>query len=236
MRDTLRALSLVGLLLLAVPGWAQEAPRERGITVTGHGEVTSTPDLAWVTLAVETEAPDAAAAGARNAERAAAVIAAVEELLAPEDRVVTTGYSLQPRYTQPRPQQRAEAPEIAGYVARNEVRAELHDVDRVGRLIDAALAAGANRVSDLQFVLEQRGPHLARALQQAAAEARAQAEAIAGALGLRLGPVLSATVGGMPRPVPYRQVAMMESAAAPTPIEPGDVTVEVTLQVTWGVE
>jgi uncharacterized protein len=232
----------LGLATVLLAGAADaQAPAEppRTLTVQGVGQATATPDLAVVGLAVETEAAEASQAVAENARRTQQVIEALRGLMADEDRLTTTGYSLQPRYRQPppTPERPETGPQIVGYQARNQVRVELHDLAQVGRAIDAATTAGANRVDHLQFLLAERGPALRSALATAAAEARAQAESVAAALGVTLGPVLEAsTVPGpvMPRQVMARAEAMV--APIPTPVEPGEVTVTTTLQVTYRID
>jgi len=109
-------------------------------------------------------------------------------------------------------------------------------LDHVGAILDAALDAGANRASNLSFGVENPQPAMRQALAAAGSEARAQAESIAGALGVKLGPVLAASTGGSPSPVPPMKMATMRlEAAVATPIEAGDQTVRATLHVTYGI-
>jgi uncharacterized protein YggE len=176
---------------------------------------------------------------AENAKRSAAVSAAVKPKLAGKDKISTTQYGLSPVYEQRERGGPVAAPRITGYIASNAVRVELHAIDDVGGLIDAATSAGANRVDGLDFTLEERAAAQSDALQRAGADARRQAEATAASLGVKLGRVLSANVGGgpivLPKSYPRGMVAMAESHA-PTPIEAGDVTVSATMQVTYEIE
>lgn len=209
----------------------------RTISVTGQGEVTASPDLVIVAVAVETTAPGAAAAVGENAKRSAAVVSALKGLVGKEDKVTTSRYSLEPHYQPSKPGEATE-PRITGYVARNEVQVETHNIEGVGALIDAANRAGANRISGLQFTLSNRNEQLRAALEKAGSEARAQAESVAKALGVTLKQVASATTSTGPVIQPRyfeRGVAAME-ARAPTPIEPGTVSVSATLQVTYTIE
>lgn len=227
-------------IILAAPaaGQAPEADvQRRTLTVTGHGEIDVPPDRVLVSFAVETTAPRAAAAVGDNAKRADAVTKALQGVLGSGDRVSTTRYSVEPRY-EPAPRGGTELPRIVGYVARNEVQVESRVIDRVGELIDAATAAGANRVANLQFTLADRGAAVRGALERAAADAKAQAEAIAAGLGVRLGRIVSATTPTGPVvPVRRQDFAMMAAEArAPTPIEPGTVSVTAALTVSYQIE
>lgn len=231
-------LSFVLSLLLPTVASAQEAPQRRTITVSGEGQINASPDLAIVSFAVETTAPQARDAVNDNASKSAALADALKKKLKDEDKITTTRYSLDPMYEQ-RERGGTEPPRISGYVARNEVQVELHEIDGVGALIDAASQAGANRISDLQFTLEDRSAHLHDALQKAGHEAQAQAKSVAAALGVTLKQVMSATTSAPPIVLPRRYqtggMAMAESRA-PTPVEPGEVSVQATLHVTYEIE
>lgn len=235
----IRSATLLALFALAAPALADDAPPPRTIAVSGEGRVSAPPDLAVVSFGVETTAPAAATAVADNARKSTALVEAIKRRIGDKDKVATTQYSLSPVY-EPRDRASAAPPRISGYVASNLVRVELHDVTAVGTLIDAATGAGANRATDLQFTLEERGEAQANALARAGADARRQAEATASALGVELGRVLSATTSGGPVVYPKTfarggMVAMAEAAPAP-PVEAGDVDVTVTLQVTYEIK
>ena len=183
----LRLIRLVSMAALAASvlccttaASGQKVAETPKIAVVGHGSVTVPPDLAVLTAAVETTSESARAASATNAEKTSEVVEAVKEILREDDSIRTTNFSLQPRYAPRRPGAQAP-PEITGYVARNEVRVEMRDLELVGRIIDAAIEAGANRASSLRFLREDRTP-LHEALAKAGTEARAQAESIAAAL------------------------------------------------------
>jgi hypothetical protein len=233
------AAVVIGVLLArALPAAEGPTSERRTIAVTGQGEVRAAPDRVALTFAVETAAERAAEAVAENARRSAAVAGALKPLLAREDTVATTRYTVEPRYESPRPGERRE-PRITGYVVHNAVHVESRQVDKVGALIDAANGAGANRVGGLTFSLSTRGELVRTAIEKAGADARAQAESAAKGLGVRLKAVVSATVVSTPVVAPRQFHAMemaAEARAAPTPVEPGELTVPATLQVTYEIE
>lgn len=233
-------LSLLALLLLASPALADDPP-PRTIAVSGEGRAKAAPDLAVLAFAVETTAPTAGAAVADNAKKSSLLAEAVKKKLGPRDKVYTTQYSLSPQYEQ-RDRSAgnlAAPPRIVGYIASNAVRVELRAVGEVGGLIDIATAAGANRVDQLEFTLDEHAAAQSEALKLAGADAKRQAEAAAAALGVTLGRVLSASTGSAPivtpKSYPRMAMAMMESNVS-TPVEAGDVTVTATLQVTYEIQ
>ena len=234
-----RIATLFSLLAMAAPAAADDAPPPRTIAVSGEGRVSVAPDLAIVSFGVETTAPTAGAAVADNAKRSTALVEAIKQRLGAKDKVATTQYALSPVYEQ-RERASTAPPKITGYIASNAVRVELHDVKAVGALIDAATTAGANRADSLEFTLEERAQAHSTALGRAGADAKRQAEATAAALGVELGRILSATVAGGPivYPKTYARGGMvaMAEAAAPPPVEAGDVDVSATLQVTYEIK
>jgi uncharacterized protein YggE len=230
--------TLLFLLLIASPAAAQDTPPPRTLAVNGQAEVKVAPDLAIVSFAVETTSPDASTAVAENARKSTALADALKQQLAGNGKVSTTGYGLDPVY-EPRDRGAAPAaPRITGYIARNEVRAETRSIDAVGKLIDAATKAGANRVEGLEFTLQERSAAQNDALKLAGQDARRQAEATAAALGVTLGKIVTATANASP--IMPRQYVRMRAAAAEmsttTPVEAGDVTVTANLQVTYAIE
>lgn len=226
-------------VLLSIGGMVQAAETEpqRTIAVVGRGEVTVAPDVAVLSVAVETSAATAGQATAENAAKSGKVIEAIRRELGERDSLKTAGYNLQPRYGERKPGAQT-VPQIVGYIASNEVRIRTHRIEAVGAILDAALNAGANRTHGLSFTIEDRNPPARLALAAAGAEARAQAESIAAALGVRLGEVLAASTSasGMPVPPTVRMATMRTEAAAPTPIEAGEETVSAILHVTYAIE
>ena len=120
------------------PGWIQ---------VSGTGSVTVAPDRARVSFAVETRAASAAVASGNNADVMDAVLAAIRGSGFDGLSLETFGYSLRPEYSNVNDQR---AREIVAYTALNNVGATVEDVGAVGRVIDAAISAGANRVASIE--------------------------------------------------------------------------------------
>jgi uncharacterized protein YggE len=218
-------------------------PEIRTIRVTGTGEVRTEPDLATVQFAVETTGATAQEAGQRNAQQMERVIQALIGGGVEREDVQTSGYSLYPEYANPEPRGGAvaEGPRITGYRASNQVSVRTADLDRVGRLIDVGLAAGANRMNGVFFELRNAEQAKAEALERAVVAARTTAETMARALGVTLGPVIDASTGTEPvRPLfraASRDMMMAEAGgfAAPTPIEPGEQTVTAFASLIFGI-
>lgn len=233
------ASSALALAILFAPAdaAAQRRPpaadEDQTVTVSAVGRVTREPDQAQVTLAVENSAATADAAAEANASRAQRLVSALRRLGLREDQIKTISYQLIPEYDHsPDAPRRSPEERIIGYRAINMVRVTVDEIGRVGEVIDAAIAAGANRVHGVQFTLRDPAEARREALRAAVTEAQKEAETVATALGRGLGPVLAVTTtGGFDRPVYAFQADVAMARAAATPIEPGtlDVTANVTV-------
>ena len=225
---------IVGILLLlpstALAQQERQRPRVPSITVTGDAVISAEPNQAQIDIGVVTQARTAPDASKENAERVARVLAEVKKLLAKDDEVKTSGYSLTPTYRYPQ----GGKPEIVGYNASNTLRIKTNRLEIVGRLIDAAMQAGANNVNRLVFTLKDEQAAQLDALRSASAKAKTKAEAVAASLGLKIVKIISVTENERAVQPVFRQAmaARAEAAAAPTPVEPGTVEVRSTVSMT----
>ena len=231
-----KLLTIFGaILLLGETAQAQqisERPRPPSITVNGEATIAAEPDQAQIDIGVTTQARTAPDASRENAERLARVLAEVKKLLSKGDEVKTSGYGLNPQYRYPQ----GGKPEIVGYTANNIVRIKMAKLDEVGKLIDAAMQAGANNINRLLFTLKDEEAARLDALRQASAKAKTKAEAIAASLGLKVLRIAAVTEGERSFQPIYRQAPMARgealAAQAPTPVEPGTVDVRSTVTLT----
>lgn len=232
MKTTILALS--ASLLTPLTGQTQDsrAPLEPipSISVAARQEVKVSPDRATIQISVQTRAATAAAAGAQNATKLQAVLAALRKLGLTNDQLSTVNYNVYPDYRH----QEGKEPEIIGYNVTNTIVADIRRLDQVGPAIDAALGAGANMMTSLQFYASNTEPARRTAIAGAIAKARADAEAAARAAGGTLGGLIDLSIGAYsqnpPQPAFRRE---MLSAQADTPIQPGQETVAVDVSTRW---
>jgi uncharacterized protein YggE len=225
---------VVGILLLlsstALAQQERQRPRVPSVTVTGDAVISAEPNQAQIDIGVVTQARTAPDASKENAERLTRVLTEIKKLLIKDDEVKTSGYSLTPNYRYPQ----GGKPEIVGYNASNTVRIKTNHLEIVGRLIDAAMQAGANNVNRLVFTLKDEQAAQLDALRSASAKAKTKAEAVAASLGLKIVKIVSVTENERAVQPVFRQAmaARAEAAAAPTPVEPGTVEVRSTVSMT----
>ena len=216
------------------PAEGAVSPGGRIIEVSGNGEVQAAPDLATLEIAIETHAESADHAAGLNGALAEKVRDALMSKLGDKGRMWTGGYSLTPEYSEAR----EGKPIVTGYTAQNSITVQTGELGLIGPLIDAAIAAGANRINSLSYSLRADSKARSEAIAKATRDAQTQATALADALGVKLGPVLRASTSSEVRPVPLTRFAGAAAMAAnvPTPITAGQVTVPATVSLTYAFE
>jgi uncharacterized protein YggE len=228
-RTTVRSAAVAAVT--ATLAFGQSAPNSLPqVVTTGTGEVQLSPDRATVMLGVQSRATTVAQATADNSRRQRAIIDTLRALGLGSDQIATVNFNVSPEM-QYLPNQ---SPKVTGYVVTNMVRASLRRIEDVGRTIDAALARGANEVSGIEFTSSRADSARRAAIADAVAHARADAEAMARAAGGSLGQLLELVSGVEPiRPFEATMARARVAAAAPTPIEPGQLTVSATVTARW---
>lgn len=218
----------------SVSAQSDEIPRR--VTVSGHGQVSITPDTGVVTLGVEIRNEDLGAAQTEAGERMDAVIAALQANGIAESDIQTANYNIWVERDWEKPEQ-----PIRDYTVSHTVTAKVRDVGNIGTVIEAGLEAGANNVQGVHFTVEDPGDAVSRARERAIEDARAKAEDLARLTGVTLGQVVTIDeYSWSPYPMPAadgRAYAEEDAAAgmvAP-PINPGESTVSVQVQVAWEI-
>jgi hypothetical protein len=206
---------------------ASGAGEARSITVSGHGAVAVTPDLAHATFGVATTGTNLAAAQGENAARMAAVLERLRGLGIAERDLQTSGYAVYPQYD--------KEGQPSGYQVVNGVRATVRDLASLGATIDAAVAAGANRVAGVAFDLANKGQALQRAREAAVADSLAKAQHYAALTGVALGAPLTIVESGGAAPPDTATRAVPAGAGPSTPIEAGEGTITVQVQISYAI-
>lgn len=232
-----RPLAFVGALLLLIAGTtglalaqsdAQTTADNDTVSVTASAQVDRAPDRAVVTV-VAVGRGDTAQAARNGLNDTGAIRRALENGSAD---VTTASFRIEPEF------ERTESGrERVGYVALQTFEAETENVSAVGPLVDAAVDAGADRVEGIRYELSEKTRQNARgeALTTAVDRARADAATLAAAEGRDIGSATSMRTGDS-GPFFARAEAADAGGGGGTTIEPGPVTVEATVDITYRLE
>lgn len=205
------------------------------VITTAEGEAQVTPDRATISIGVQTRAKTAAEASAENARKQRAVIDTIHALGIASQQIRTVNYNVYPEQVY-HPDQGDKAPRIVGYNVVNTVQVDVRMLDKLGSVIDAALAKGANGINSLELSASNTDEARHTALAAALARARGDAQALAQAAGNSLGALLEVTTGEAATPRMFKNGGFMTAraeAAPPTPISAGEQTLRVTVTARW---
>ncbi len=200
-----------------------------GITVLGTGTADVVPDVADWSFGVRSQAATASAALSANASAMKAVLEALEGAGVSKEDLQTTEVSLYPETAD-------DGRTVTGYSASSTVTATVRKLGDAGKVVDAAVSAGANDVYGPNLHPSDTDAEYREAVDKAFDDARAHAEAIAAKAGVSLGAPSAIVEGGGYVPGPVMAYDRAAAAGAETaPVEPGTQQVSASLTVTFAI-
>ena len=226
--------AIFALAIILPTGTAAAEEMTPTLTMNGFGVARMAPDTADVTIGVVTEARDAARAHADNAAATSRVQDALKSLGIAERDIRIARYDFSPVYDV-KDNGRSVT---TGYTVTNAIIVKVRNLANVGKVIDTALANGANRVDSLEFSASDPSAAKNAALADAARDARSKADAVARALGVRVVRVLNVNADAQSY-APRNFMPMMmakEAYDAGTPISAGELSFEASVNVTYVIE
>ena len=251
MRTSVRVVSALACLivpsLVTAQTGAQTSTQAQPpyIAAAAMGESRVTPDRAVVQVTVDARNSSAGAAGAELRAKQESVTEAIKATGVAPAQLRTTTFRVAPEYAEP---EKGKAPKITGYRATNTIRVEVRSVDNIGKVIDAALGAGATVIPSMSLFSSNTDAARREAVQQAVTKARGEAEIAATAAGGTLGTMIEMTIDPAIIQRPYFENVVATSATMvmgadgarypspmpmATPVEPGESLVMASVRVRW---
>ena len=215
----------------------QEAqPVVRTLSVTGTGQASLVPDIAYIYLGVHTELPTAADAMSENNAQTQKMIDALTKFGIDKKDIRTTNFSIWPQDKYD-PQTGLPTGQKT-YSVDNTVYVTVRDLKKLGDLLDTVVAAGANTVNSIQFDVADKEEAIKSARTEAVKDAGIQAQDLASTAGVNLGEVQSISFyDNQPTPLSEGKGGGGGVAqAASVPIQPGQLTLTVTVNMTYAIK
>lgn len=227
------------LLCLAILALGTGAALADGtkLSVTGNGTVLVESDLAIVTVGVQETSKDVLEAQSTVNEKIAAIKQALLDAGVEESEINTDSINIYANYDY---SDNTEV--IVGYTARNSLSVRTTDMDNVGSLIDAAFAAGANTLDNVQFTVQDDTQAREQALTMAVEDARRKADVLASAAGLQVASIERISEGGVSVYDSMRNyaadtvMAAEESGGAGTLVQAALVSVDATVSMEFELQ
>jgi uncharacterized protein YggE len=236
-----RALTIaaVAMAALTVPVVAHdEGVLTNAITVSGTGRVRVAPDRVMFNAGVETVAPSVDAAVRENNAKTQRVVDALKAAGAKAEEIQTSNFSIYPQYEY---HEGGRKPTITGYQVNNTITVTRSKVDDAGRLLQAAITAGVNNASGLNFFVSDPARGRDEGLRKAFADARSKAQTLAAAAGRTLGAAIAIGEASASYPVPTpmvgRAMAMEASKVGnEVPVQAGQEEVVFQINATFALQ
>lgn len=232
------ALSVALLFLAAAQYASSQATSQEGVEHTiqmnGYAEKRVVPDTATVSIGVLVQSETAQNASDENAAIMTAVIEELKAIGLQDEEIQTSYVSVNPVYNY------EGTPTIVGYSASNSVQVETMMLDNLSAIIDRSTAAGANQIGGISFSASDdlENEFREELISEAVADASSKASILASSLNVEIVGVQSASLSDTNGPIIYYDAAEApaQEEAASTPIQPGESTVSMSVQVTYLIE
>lgn len=193
------------------------------LRVEGTGRAKTQPDMAVVVLGIITENTQLALSQEENAAAVAAVLSTLSEMGISSQDIRTLSFTVSPQYDYVEGQQ-----VFRGYRVEHMLEIIIREIDRVGEIIDAAVASGANQVNSIRFTVSDPSAFYQQALDAAVDDAFAKVRTLGSKLNIAVlqVPVQIIEMGREPViPVPLAY----QAAAPATPVQSG--MIEITARI-----
>ena len=236
---SLRRPMLAMAALFATPAAAAEIQilvQGPVIELTVSQTVNTKPDIATVGAGITTRAATANESARLNAEGMQAIIARLRQLGIASEDIQTANFSLNPQFSYSND---GQPPRFLGHDTNNQVTVKIRKLDRIGPVLDALVAAGANNFFGPNFSLEKDKQAKSAARSAAYADAQVRSRELAGLAGyanvrlLEISEVYANSGGFMAGGMPGAITVTASSSEKITPIEPGQVGTVATLTVKY---
>ena len=236
-------LALASVMALSLAGCgatAHTSPADTAtVTVSASGTIKLVPDKATVYFGVTSQEATAELAQAKNSEAVQKVMDVLIERGIEDKSIRTTNYSMYPQYDYSADGEQR----IIGYVVYTNMSVQDQNIDDLGKLLSACVAAGINNVDNVSFLCSGYDEAYSQALTQAVEASRAKAETLASAAGKKLVEAVSISEGWQDVSARYGKSvntsAMFSEAAMDTAgpvIQPGESEITANVTVTYSMK
>jgi uncharacterized protein len=216
--------------------------QQQGINVSGVGKVSIKPDLAVISLGIESQEISVADAQTKASE-------AMDKVMGPLKAQGVDDKDIQTQYFNIAQVNRwdsyGEKNTVVGYRVTNTVIVKVRDVEKAGTIIDAVVVAGGDltRINNIDWTVEEPSAIYKQARVLAMKYAKEKAKQMADEGGVKLGDITYIAENNNTYYQPYGNYMsngdMLVAIPAPTtvaaPISVGQLEISTTVQVTYSI-
>lgn len=194
----------------------------------GVGTINVSPDTAVVFLGVINEGKEINTLLKENAEKVQTVIDTLTKAGIAERDIKTENYSIDPQYDFIEGKQ-----SFRGYRITNNLRVTVRDVSKVGRIIDAAVASGANVFYNVNFALSEPSAVYNRALSLAISNVVNKAKSTEKTLSIIVSSIPTQIIEEIGEAGVMKERFALQSPPSATPIRGGEIEITAKIKATF---
>ncbi len=227
---------LLATIATISPALAEDMKMMRSISLSGHGEVHASPDLAIVSMGVLSSAATAREALDANTKAMTDLMAVLKAATIASKDISTSNFTVAPRYDYG--QNNGQPPKVTGYDVSNTVSVTVRKLDAIGGLLDKAVSSGSNQINGITFSIADPQAAMDEARKEAVKDAKHKADLYAAATSVSVGNLISLSEGSVyqpPQPMMMRTKAMASDAGA-VPIAQGEQVIAIDVSITWEIK
>lgn len=178
---------IAGIVLVIVATSASRglAQQERGISVTGYGEVKTEPDIAKVSLGIFIFQKDLLAAKRDVDKKIADILAMLKKMEIKSEDITTTSLNVNPKYNKG-----GDSVVFEGYEITRSMTVTLRKISSLNELLEQSIGAGVNRIERIELATSKEEDLKNQVVGLAITDAKQVADRIATGFGAKLGTVL----------------------------------------------
>jgi uncharacterized protein YggE len=222
-------VQVLGVAIIAFAASQGFAEQDRWVSVTGHGEVTTEPDIAKVGVAIFVFDKDLLAAKRQTDAKIGSMLAMLAKLQIKTEDITTTELNVNPKY-----KEAGQSYDFIGYEVTRSMTVTLPKISRLNELLEGSIHAGTNRIERIELATSKEGKLRDQALKLAIANSKELAGSIAAGFGVRLGKVVTVSVksGG----TDVRMCVMAAPKSPEATYQPGIIAVTADIDVVFALK
>jgi uncharacterized protein len=220
---------------VSAPAAANSSDQRRTLSAQGTGEVILTPDVAYISVGIESRADQVTTALNENNAQAARIASTLREMGVEERDIQTSAFNVYPM------QEYNPMGEMTGtvYVVNNTVSITVRNLQSLGELLDATVRAGANSIHSILFDVENKEQAVKEGRRLAIENASQTAAELADAAGVQLGDLINLNVYSSGSPVPVyegKAYGGIGAASATVPVAAGQMILYINADLTYEIK
>ncbi len=229
----MKKLILILISFTAMEINAQEHKLVPQINVSAEGKVFTTPDQAYISVAIETKGKISTEIKKQNDEKTEAVLKFIKKMNIAKEDFKTQQVSMSPQYDY--------NTKKYSYYASQTIEINLKDLSKYNELMEGIVNAGISQINNVEFRTSKKVALETDARKLAIKNAKQKAEDYVSVLGQKIGKALTITDNtqtSFPHPVAYAQMKSM-SADDEMPRETlatGQIEITANVSVSFSLE